>query len=132
MAMEKILGLDFGLERVGAALSFGTLAEPLAILDNNEQLLDRLRQLTADHRIDRIVVGMSENTMAAKTEEFAQQLAGQTGLPVEFEDETLSSVEVARLLAETRRGKRQHRGPIDHLAAALILQRYLDENTSAV
>ena len=130
--MEKILGLDFGLERVGAAISFGTLAEPLAILPNDEKLLPSIKQLCAANAIDRVVLGRSENVMAKKTEAFAEELGEIIAQPIVFEDETLSSKEVERLLRETRQGKRVHRGPIDHLAAALILQRYLDENVPTV
>jgi putative Holliday junction resolvase len=130
--MEKILGLDFGTERVGAAVSFGTLAEPLTVLPNDGQLLSKIKLLCAANQIDRIVLGRSENVMAEKTEAFAQELGQVIGQPIVFEDETLSSKEVERLLREARLGKRQHRGPIDHLAAALILQRYLDENVASV
>lgn len=130
--MERILGLDFGSERVGAAISYGTLAEPLTILPNDEKLLPSIKQLCAANAIDRVVLGRSENVMASKTEAFAKELGKVISQPIVFEDETLSSKEVERLLRETRQGKRQHRGPIDHLAAALILQRYLDENVPTV
>ncbi len=130
--MQRFLGLDFGLERVGVAISYGSLAEPLLILPNNDRLLAKIKQLSLDHNIDSIVIGRSENVMAKKTETFAKQLAQVIDLPLVFEDETLSSKEVERRLRETRLGKKQHRGPIDHFAAALILQRHLDENLPTV
>lgn len=123
----RILGIDFGLARVGLALSYGSLAEPLEILPNNDQLWETLQARIKFHHITHIVLGLSENTMAEKTAEFGKKLHELTGLEVIFQDETLSSAEVQRLLRERTQGKRSHRGPIDHFAATLILQRYLDE-----
>ncbi len=124
---ERYLGIDFGLARVGLALSYGSLAEPLEILPNNDQLLPTIQARIQFHHITHIVLGLSENTMAEKTAAFAKTLEEKTGLPITFQDETLSSAEVQRLLRERTQGKRSHRGPIDHFAATLILQRYLDE-----
>ena len=74
------------------------------------------------------LVGVSEKkTMAQLSQEFGQKLAQQFHLPVKLYDETLSSVEVKRKLHERHQGKKQYKGPIDHYAAALILQNYLDE-----
>lgn len=125
---QRYLGIDFGLSRVGLALSYGSLAEPLEIVPNDEQLLSTIKARIEFNGVTTLVLGMSENTMAEQTVVFGEKLKELTGLPVVFQDETLSSVEVQRLLRERTQGKRSHRGPIDHFAATLILQRYLDEN----
>ncbi len=125
--MNKVLAIDYGLARVGLAVSYGSLAEPLLILANDPELLPRLREICQQHQVDTIVVGISENTMAQQSRAFAEQVRQTTGLPVVYEDETLSSIEVNQRLRDTRVGKRQHRRPIDHLAAALILERYLEQ-----
>lgn len=124
----RILGIDFGLERIGVAVSFGTLAEPLEIIINNQTTITEIERICREQNVKQIVVGISENIMAQKSAHFAKQLQEKLGLPVTLVDETLSSVEVARRLAESKLGKRQYRGAIDHFAAALILERYLDEN----
>ncbi|MCD8485059.1 Holliday junction resolvase RuvX [Candidatus Woesebacteria bacterium] len=123
----RFLGIDYGDARIGVAVSYGTLAEPLIVLPNDGTHWDRLREISLEYKITHLVVGQSENEMAEKSRQFAQELAETLGLPLAMMDETLSSKEVDTKLRSTRIGKRQHRGPIDHYAAAVILQRYLDE-----
>lgn len=122
----KTLGLDYGTKRVGVALSYASLAEPLLILENDDNLFNHLENLIHAHRIQQIVVGLSENDMADKTRRFAAILQEKTQLPLYFNDETLSSHQVHEFLKLHRLKQRQ--GPIDHLAAAVILQNFLDQN----
>jgi putative transcription antitermination factor YqgF len=122
---EKILAIDYGTVRLGTALSYGTLAEPLTILANDNQLIDNLKKIIASECVTKIVFGLSENEMAEKTKVFSAQLAAATNLPVIFFDETLSSHEVTEKLKHLGK-KNHHRQHIDHFAAAHILQNYLD------
>lgn len=123
----RYLGIDYGDARIGIALSYGSLAEPLEIIAHNHQALARIELLAHQHGVTHIVIGLSENIMAEKTHTFAEHIKKTTNLPVTFQDETLSSAEVHRLLRERSNGKQLPRGPIDHYAAALILQRFLDD-----
>jgi putative holliday junction resolvase len=124
----KYLSVDYGQERIGLAESFGTLAEPLLIIGNNNKTLMYIKDLCIKKKVEALVVGMSERDMAKKTQQFAELLQTALGLPVYYQDETLSSVEIHRLMYErTAPGKRSYHGHIDHFAAALILQRYLDD-----
>ncbi len=122
----KTLALDYGTKRVGIAISYASLAEPLLILDNDENLYKNLQNLIQAHRIQQLVVGLSENDMADKTRRFAGILQEKTQLPLFFNDETLSSYQVHQFLRLHRLKQRQ--GPIDHLAAAVILQNFLDQH----
>lgn len=122
----KILAIDYGLKRVGIAVSFADLAQPLLILENNPTLLQRLGELIATHQVKKIVVGVSEGEMAKLSLEFAQKLRNKFSLPVILVDETLSSYYVHQALKKLPAKKR--RGRIDHYAAALILQNYLDDH----
>lgn len=124
----KILALDYGTKRVGAAVNYLSLAEPLEIIPNDEHLLERIKDLMTQHRAKMLVVGISENEMAAKTQEFVHQLKAEINLPIELMDETLTSHQVHEWLRTAPEKKR--RGPIDHLAAAVILQRYLDSTAT--
>lgn len=124
---KRFLCLDFGLARIGTALSFGTLAEPLVILENNDQVLYKIAALIRQHNVTDLVVGISEKEMAEQSRKFGTLLQEKMQLPVHWQDETLSSVEVHHMLRQKAAGKKQHRGPIDHFAAAQILQRYLDD-----
>lgn len=128
----KYLAIDYGLRHLGLAVSFDSLAEPLGQLDyrREEEALRRLAQVCREEKIERIVVGISEGKMADRTRGFAQRLAKETGLAVEFEDETLTSQEAKQRLIESGKGRKQ-RGRQNHqAAAALVLQAFLDRQTS--
>jgi putative Holliday junction resolvase len=121
-----VLGIDYGTQRVGIALSQGSLAEPIKIIENSPTLITELIHFITDNQVTQIVVGLSENKMATKTQAFVKELRQQTSLPIEFNDETLTSATVHQRLAEMS-GKRQTpKGHIDHYAAAVILQDWLD------
>ena len=127
LGVPRWLGIDYGQKRIGVALSYGSLAEPLQIVPNDPHAVAALQALAAEHRVTGLVFGLSEQAMAEETQQFAERVSAAAKLPLKFMDETLSSVEVQGKLAESRAGKRQHTGPIDHLAAAHILQAFLDE-----
>lgn len=129
--MSRILGIDYGRARIGVALSAGTLAEPLEII-SPELAHARLGELVKQHQVSQLVVGVSEKEMAQESRTFGTALAASLDLPVFFTDETLSSVEVQKRLRSSRLGKKQYRGPIDHFAAAIILERYLDDHSEGV
>ncbi len=126
--METYLAIDYGTQRVGVARSFGTLAEPLEILQNTPELFTQLQTVISSQGITKIIVGLSENQMAELTKAFVEELKKYTNLPIEFTDETLSSASVHQKLHERNLGKIHHKGHIDHFAAAEFLQDYLDSN----
>ena len=119
------LGIDFGTVRIGLADSHGTLAEPLKIIGNNDEKWDSLQEIIIENEITGLVVGVSEGKMAEQSSKFAEELGERTGLSVELMDETLSSWEIGEIIKDRPLAKR--REPIDHLAAALILQNFLDQ-----
>ena len=109
-----ILGIDYGQKYLGLAISAGELAQPKGTLAIN-QLTDLLAKIHA-WEITRIVIGLSEGKMAEETKVWGKKLEKMVQLPVVFCDETLSSHEAGS-------DKDNHAK-----AAAVILQRYLDEN----
>lgn len=125
--MKRILALDYGRARVGVAVSAGTLAEPLTVLPANDTLQDQISKLCQEHRINQLVIGISEKDMAEESQKWGQEISAALNLPVTFQDETLSSVEVQQRLRSARSGKRAYSGWIDHYAAAVILERYIDD-----
>ncbi len=127
--METYLAIDFGTQRVGLARSFGTLAEPLLILPNNDQLFSELKRVMSEEGITAVVVGLSENVMAEKTKAFVEELKKHTDLPIHFTDETLSSASVHQKMYDKEKGKVKYKGPVDHFAAAHFLQEYIDFNS---
>lgn len=124
--MTKALAIDFGTERIGLAISRGTLAEPLAIISARDNPIQTIRRICDEEAVEQLVVGLSENTMAEKTRVFAEQLEADLGLPVAFMDETLSSKTVAGQLKDAGASLKRRQQPIDDLAAAHFLQEWLD------
>lgn len=130
--MQHVLAIDYGTKRVGLAVSRGTLAEPLVVLENDADLFNKITAVIRDEKIDQLVIGVSEGEMADLTREFAQDLEEATGgeVPIDFADETLSSKEVMEKLQQKGIKQSVRSGPIDHYAAALVLEQWLEMNPS--
>jgi putative Holliday junction resolvase len=133
---EKILSIDFGLRRVGIAVSdsLGLLAHDRASLRyfSLDKLLKQLSGIIADEDIRKIVIGLpllmngSEGEMAERVREFGNQLAEKVGVPIILWDERFTSVQAERLLGERGVTFSRNKGEVDRLAAVFILQSYLD------
>jgi len=133
--MEKFLGIDYGTKRIGLAINIASLVEPLVVLKNqinkdqliaNESVIAQIAEICKEHKIEKIVLGYSEAQMADKTKLFAQLLQDKIHLPVIFSDETLSSYEVGQKMKEASFSLKKRQGPIDHYAAAIILENFLE------
>ena len=138
--MGRILGIDAGRRRIGLAISdpTRTLARPLHTLsvashDAVDQVVGHIGALAADaDGLDAIVVGMPMRLDGSPTDEtprvarFIAQLRARTPIPVFEEDERLTSREAESRLALRERNWRKRKARIDAVAAAIILQDYLD------
>ena len=135
----RILGLDYGSKTVGVAVCdpLGITAQMVETIvrereDKLRRTLARIQALVEEYKIERIVLGYPKNMnntlgeRAARTEEFKAALERRTGIPVILWDERLSTAAAERVLIE-RGVRREHRKEtVDQIAAALILQGYLD------
>jgi putative Holliday junction resolvase len=131
--VTRILGLDVGEQRIGLAISTpeGGLAVPLRVLERrrDDSDIEAIAALARAEQVETLVVGHplsmdgSAGPQARRVEAFARLLAKATGLPFELWDERLSSVQAERAVRPLR-GRR--RAPSDDVAAAIILQSYLD------
>ena len=129
-----ILGLDVGQKRIGVALAEDLVAIPLTVIERTgeEDDLERVLALAEEHGVKRIVVGLprsldgSIGRQAERVLSFSSALSESTAVPVDTWDERLSTVSAERLLlgAGVKRDKRRARR--DAMAAAIILQSYLD------
>ena len=126
-SFPTLLGIDYGTQRIGIAISHTSLAEPLTIILSDRSAIPSLQEIVKKYSIEKIILGLSENEMAEKTKAFAEELKKNVIVPIEFVDETLTSAEVHSKFAEKEKGKRKYKGPIDHYAAAEILQMYLND-----
>ncbi|MFC1914178.1 Holliday junction resolvase RuvX [Chloroflexota bacterium] len=134
MAATRCLGLDIGDRKIGVALSDpqGILASPLTIIKRIEEKLDieAILGIIDRNQVGQIIAGLPYNmdgsigSQAEKVQAFVRALSSLTRVPVDFRDERLSTVSAKRLLREV--GKRKQTED-DAIAAALILQSYLDE-----
>lgn len=133
----RAIGLDLGSKRIGVALSTsdGMLATPYEVVQRSgDRPRDhrRIAELAHEAEAEVIVVGMpyhldgrlSPNARAAEAE--AAELHDITGLPVETYDERLTTVTAARSLREMNLKPEARRRAIDQVAAAVMLQAWLD------
>lgn len=133
------MALDLGARRIGVAVSddAGIMAHPLTALETDKRgafPLDALRALLEERGVGGIVVGFPrrlDGTVgpeAQAAEALAQELRGALGIRVELWDERLTTVEAERLLIEAGVRRKKRRGATDRIAAALILQGFLDHH----
>jgi putative Holliday junction resolvase len=134
---QRVLGIDFGSERVGLSLSdpLGIIAQPIDALKNDSTLFVQLQQLSIRENVKLIVVGMPFNLkgqIAQKADEvqkFIELLKAKLGVEVVTWDErfTTTIAHKTMLTMGTKRKERQKKdGRIDSMAAAIILQGFLD------
>ncbi|MBN1644386.1 MAG: Holliday junction resolvase RuvX [Dehalococcoidales bacterium] len=137
--MARILSLDVGDKRIGLAMSDpgGILASPLTIIERTGGTEDikSILKIAVENQVERIIIGLPRlmsgaiGQQAEKVQDFAEVLRSRTDIPIEFRDERLTTVTAVRLKEETVKKKKNHRIRYDAMAAAVILQEYLDENT---
>jgi putative Holliday junction resolvase len=134
-----VLAVDAGERRVGIAMSdeLRLLASPVTVLDRRRGLaavLDALADLARREGVTQVVVGLplnadgSEGTQARRAHDFARVAARVIGLPVKMWDERLSTRAAEEIIRAQGRNLRRVRqqGKLDAVAAAAILQDYLD------
>lgn len=134
--MGRILGLDFGLRRVGGAISDPgrTIASPLEVYvrGGTDQDARHYRRLMDEHDVERVVVGLPvhtsgrESEMASRARAWGAWLSAITGRPVTFFDERYTSVEADSLMIQSGLTKQKRKDLRDKLAARILLQDYLD------
>lgn len=136
----RILGLDVGDRTIGVAVSdlMGWTAQGLEVIKRTDEKQDlhRLQEIVQQYEVESIVVGLPKNMngtvgpQGEKVQHFAQKIKDTLNLSLEFWDERLTTVAAEKLLigADVSRGKRKK--VIDKMAAAFILQGYLDFKAS--
>ena len=134
----RIIALDLGTVRSGLAVSDPTqsIAQPLAVLSSTdtEAFISEIAQYVADYDAERVIVGIPRTMdgrmgeMARWAEGIRRQCERRLSVPVEGRDERLSTVSAQRVMRESdgKRGRR-HSDREDSVAAAVVLQAYLDE-----
>ena len=134
--MSRSIGIDLGSKRVGLALSDKTsmIASPYKTLNfkNEQDLLDQLRIIIEDFKVEAIVLGLplnmsgEDSTQTKKVRQFKSALS-IFNLPIKLEDERLSSVSAKKSLIMQDIKTGHNKSEIDRTAAAIILQQFLDK-----
>jgi putative Holliday junction resolvase len=133
------MGLDYGDKTIGVAVSdeFGWTAQGVEVIRRRkpEDDLERLRQIAGEYEVSDIVVGLPKNmnnTIGPRGEiciAFSDTLRDALQLPVMLWDERLTTVSAQRTLLEADVSRKKRKLVVDKMAAALILQNYLDSKS---
>ena len=129
----RLMALDVGERRIGIATSdSGVFAKPHSVLHRKSKKEDfaRLQRLITELKIERVIVGLPYSLsgddplgpQARRIQRYAEALAAEIDVPIDYFDESYSTVDAEAFLAAAGRKKI----PIDAAAAAVILQNYLD------
>ncbi|GIP39257.1 putative pre-16S rRNA nuclease [Paenibacillus sp. J31TS4] len=136
----RIMGLDYGDKTIGVAVSdeLGWTAQGIEVIRRSGPLsrdLERLQEIIREYDVDTIVVGLPKNmngTVGPRGElcmEFARELQNTFKQPVHMWDERLTTVSATRTLLEADVSRKKRKQVVDKMAAALILQNYLDSKS---
>lgn len=138
----RLMGLDVGSKTIGVAVSdlLGWTAQGVEVIPINETKeefgLNRLTELVQEYQVKGFVLGLPKNMdgsigpRARAAQAYGEKLADLFGLPIYFQDERLTTMQVNRMMVEegdVSRAKRKQ--VVDKLAAVIILQTYMDRNT---
>lgn len=126
------LGIDFGAKRIGIAVSgSGEIATAHSVLRNEGDVAEKIAALGEQLEAETYVVGIARRAHGASGEQrfrdFADRLRQKTCKEVVLWDEALTTVEAAERLRAEGRNRRDAEREIDMVAAAVILQSYLDD-----
>ena len=136
MQKGRVLALDLGKRRIGLAISdeLGLTAQGLETLErtNIREDLGKLSQLIAEKNVTLLLMGQPlhmsghEGRQSEYTRDFAGRLRKATGVPLQFWDERLTTVDAQRVLRESGIGIQKRAQAVDRLAAVILLESYLD------
>ena len=138
----RILGLDIGDKRTGVAMcdEEEILASPFTILENNSEsaLINSVNEICHANNVELIVIGLPQSLtgkmgiQALKVQEFINRFREVNKIPIVTWDERLTTVTAAKMLHESRGKKNKNKQHIDAIAAAVLLQSFMDKKTKAI
>jgi len=138
--VKRFVGIDVGERRIGVAVSdpLGITAQPHEVVERRGArvdivaLMDKLQGFEIAGFVAGLPLEMSGNEgfQVERVKTFCERLEKTTGIPVAYQDERLTSVQSERLLESAGVRRERRRGLLDKMAAALILQAWLDSRSS--
>lgn len=135
--MSRYLGIDYGTKRVGLAISdgIGLTATPLEVVPRKE-LETALRRIGEEYDLEGVIMGLPtalgghEGESAEGARALAAEISALLGVDVEYVDERFTSRMAESALLEAGLKRRERRETVDKVAAAIILQAFLDSRRS--
>lgn len=135
--MTRILGLDYGTKRIGLAISddLGLTARPLEVVSRRD-LPETLRRVDEEYGIEGVVVGLptglsgNEGPSAREARVLGAEVGDILGVEVDYVDERFTSRLAEAALLESGMKRHDRKETVDKVAAAIILQTYLDASPS--
>ncbi len=133
--VDRILAVDYGVKRIGLALSdaLGITAQEfdtINVLKKDEHFL-RIKEIVEKEKVKKILVGMplnmngSKGERAREVEKFIEKLKQYVNIPIVMRDERLTSVEAKKIMISLGQKTGKNKEKIDRLAAVLLLETYL-------
>jgi putative pre-16S rRNA nuclease len=136
-SVRTLLGFDFGLKNIGVAVGqeLTQTANPLTVIKARDGIpdWDEIEALLDQWQPQLLIVGLplnmddSEQEMTAASRRFGNRLHGRFQIPVEWQDERLSTYEALDQLGIRNKMQSNNRGDVDRISAQLILQSWLNQ-----
>jgi putative pre-16S rRNA nuclease len=136
----RIIGLDLGERRIGVAAADDRqpVAVPVGAVEADGDAVGVISRLVEEQQADEVVIGLplsmtgAMGPQAQQAMEVVEALRERLGVPVHTWDERLTTVQASRSLGPPRRGRREDKGARDAVAAAILLQAFLDNRRRPV
>jgi putative Holliday junction resolvase len=134
--LRRLLGIDYGTKRIGVAVSdpLRIIAQSLSVIINSPKVFDEIKKLVTEYDPEKIIVGMPLNlkgekgVKAEEVEQFIAELEREIKIEIVRFDERFTSKIAQQTMRDMHMKKkaRQTKGNVDYIAAAIILQGFLD------
>lgn len=136
--IKHIIALDVGSKRIGVATvnTIALVSSPYKTIENNKQVFEAIKKISQEFNTKEIVVGLprgldgQETAQTKYVRDFCESIHNKTGLNVHFQDEALTSKKAEQELAD--RGVSYNKADVDALAAAFILDDYIEDNRNRI
>lgn len=120
----KFLGVDYGRKRIGLAVAVNSIVEPKSWLENKKGVFEKIAAICREEEVEKVVVGSVKGKIEKEIQKFAKGLSEVLKLKVFMTNEDLTSWEAEKMVGWKNKGR------VDSVAAALILERYLEKISS--
>lgn len=131
--MKRFLGVDYGTYRIGLAISdgIGLIASPLDVVPR-KRLIEEIRRIDDEYGLEAVIVGLPtalgghEGESATAAREMGEEVRSELGVDIVYVDERFTSRMAEKTLLESGMKRSERKETVDKVAAAIILQTYLD------